>query len=120
MMKFVVAGVATLATAGGIGSYLFETHLEDRVIAVVSKERLMSISTNNKGGTSSSWTSFVYSSDETYVVADSLWNWHFRARTVYAQIKEGASCHVTLSGYRWGFLSTHQNIIAANCEGAQS
>lgn len=116
MMKVGISAIVAMFIASGVGSYLIQTNIEHRTIKVASKERLMSISTNDDGGTSSSWTNFVYSDDEAYVVKDSFWNWHFRAGTVYAQIREGATCNVTLSGYRWGFVSMHQNIIAADCD----
>lgn len=116
MTRSAVISVVGILGLFVLGSYLIQTNIEHRVIKVASKERLMSISTNTDGGTSSKWTNFVYSDDETYVVKDSLWNWHFRSRTVYAQIEVGATCRVILSGYRWGFLSMHQNIISADCE----
>lgn len=108
-------GLAVLgAAASGIASYLIQTHIEHAEIAVVSKERLVSV-TGSDGNTSSSWKNFVYTEAESYIVKDSFWNWHFRAGTIYAQIKEGSVCRVTLSGYRLGFLSMYQNIIGADC-----
>ncbi|MFA7408270.1 MAG: hypothetical protein WCY93_10700 [Anaerolineaceae bacterium] len=75
------------------------------------------MSTDSDGNTSSKWTNYVYSDQETYVVADSLWNWHFRAMTVWAQIPDGeATCVVKLAGIRNGFFSMFQNIIEADCQ----
>lgn len=98
-----------------VASYKIATHIEETTITVVSKERLMEIGTDSEGRSHTTYKNFVYSDDEAYVVADSMWNGHFRARSVYAQVHEGATCRVTLSGYRFGFLSMHQNIIAAEC-----
>lgn len=97
-------------------SFKIATHIEHAEIAVVSKERLLKISSSSEGKQSSEWRNFVYTADETYVVEDSMWNWHFTSGTVYARIQEGKRCRVTLSGYRVGFLSMFQNIIAANCQ----
>jgi hypothetical protein len=91
---------------------MIQWQLEETTLQVVSKERLTNFRNNE-----TTHENFVYTDDETYVVADSFWNWHFRARTVWAEIPdEGGTCRVTLSGVRWGFLSLHQNIIAAECE----
>lgn len=114
-IKTVAALAIPLLAVGVISSAVIQRNLETATIEVVSKERLLNMNTNDEGQVTSSYENFVYSNDEAYVVADSLWNWHFRARSVYAQIQEGAICEVTLSGYRWGFLSMHQNIIAADC-----
>ncbi|AGH07423.1 secreted protein [Sulfitobacter phage phiCB2047-B] len=95
-------------------SILIQRTIENTTIEVQSKERLMSVSTS-EGNTKTSYKNFVYSDDETYIVKDSLWNWHFRAATVYAKLPNEGTCDVTLSGVRWGFLSMNQNIIAADC-----
>lgn len=113
---FVIMLFVGFIGASMVGSYLIQTNIEHATINVVSKERLLNVSTDSEGKTSSKWENFVYTDEETYKVADSFWNWHFRARTVYAKIKEGSTCDVTLSGYRWGFLSAHQNIIEAECK----
>lgn len=84
-----------------------QKHREVTVIEVVGKERVP---------TKDSAKNFVYSSSETYIVKDSIWNGHFRAGTVYAKIPEKGTCQVTLSGRRMGFISSYQNIIAASCE----
>ncbi|SIQ24394.1 hypothetical protein SAMN05880590_102764 [Rhizobium sp. RU35A] len=107
--------ISTLAVIVGIADYQISSHIETKTIHIVNKERLMKISTDRDGNTSSSYTNFVYAEDELYVVQDSLWNGHFRAGSVYASIRIGADCAVTLSGYRYGPLSMYQNIIAASC-----
>lgn len=104
-----------LLGAGIYASYLNSSHIEEKRIFVESKERLLRISTDKDGSTTSSYQNFVYASDETYVVQDSLWNGHFRAGTVYAQVRERAHCDVTVVGYRIGFFSLYQNIIAVQC-----
>ena len=114
-MKLLILGT----TAAFIGLTAFNIHVKRTVevttIQVESKERLLEVSGAN-GSQSSNHRNFVYSNDETYVVKDNFWLWHFRAGTVYAQIPEGEStCDVTLSGWRMGFLSAYQNIIAADC-----
>ncbi|MHC2481313.1 hypothetical protein [Rhizobium leguminosarum] len=109
------AFVVSLVAAGLYAGYNNSRHIEHQTIFVESKERLLRISSDKDGNSSSSYRNFVYASDETYVVEDSIFNGHFRAGTVYAQIKEKATCQVTLSGYRIGFLSLYQNIIAATC-----
>ena len=95
-------------------SYLVQTHLEEKTIRVVSKERLLNMKSDDKGS-STEYKNFVYSPEETYVVEDSIWNWHFRAGTVYAQIHPNEDCRVTLAGYRFGPFSMYQNIISAEC-----
>jgi hypothetical protein len=116
MSKVLLTGIIVAGfTAVTFLSYKIQTHIETATIEVVSKERLLNLKTDSDGKSSSTWTNFVYAKDETYVVEDSFWNWHFTARTVYAKLQEGAKCDVTLSGYRLGFLSMHQNIIAADC-----
>lgn len=114
MIKFALL----IAAIGAIcfGGYKIQTHLEETTIKVVSKERLLSVKTDSDGKSSSKYQNFVYSESETYVVEDSLWNWHFTAGTVYARVKQGAECKVTLSGYRFGLLSMYQNIISAECQ----
>jgi hypothetical protein len=101
---------AALVAALAVLSFQASTTLEEKTISVVSKERITKISKD-----SSTIESYVYSPDETYVVEDSFWNGHFTAMTVYATLKEGAECRVTLSGWRVGFLSMFQNIIKAEC-----
>lgn len=96
-------------------SYVNASHIERKRIHVESKERLLRVTSDKDGGTSSSYENFVYASDEVYVVKDSLWNGHFRAGTVYARVREKASCNVTVVGYRIGFLSLYQNIIEVEC-----
>jgi hypothetical protein len=103
-----------LIGAMAVGSYLIQTHIEHAEINVVSKERLLKVTTND-GNTSSEYQNFVYSDADTYTVRDSLWNGHFTSATVYARIREGSRCRVTLAGYRLGFLSMFQNIIEAEC-----
>lgn len=108
--------VGVVFVAIGMGaSFAIQRTIEHKTIEVQSKERLMSISTTDEGKSKTSYQNFVYSDDETYVVQDSFWNWHFRAATVYAKIPDKGICEVTLSGVRWGFLSMYQNIIVANC-----
>lgn len=107
--------VAALIAGGLFASYKITTHTEEATITVESKERLLQVSTSENGSSTSSYKNFVYSEDETYVVQDALWLGHFTAGTIYARIKEGVTCRVTLSGYRFGFLSMYQNIIAADC-----
>jgi hypothetical protein len=107
---FVASIPATIA-----GSYLVSRNVERLQISVVSKERLLKVSSSD-GKTSTSFQNFVYTDSETFKVDDNLWHWHFRSGTVYAQIREGAVCDVTVVGYRWGFLSMYQNIIAASCK----
>lgn len=115
-MKLAV-GALSIPLFGALiyATYANASHIEHKTIYVESKERLLRISTDKDGGTSSSYQNFVYASDETYVVQDSLWNGHFRAGTVYAKVREHSTCAVTLSGYRVGFLSLYQNIIAIQC-----
>ncbi len=110
------AAIAVIALFGaaGFASYKIATHIEHKTIAVQSKERLMQVSTND-GKTTTTYRNFVYANDEAYTVEDSLWNGHFTSATIYAKIREGSTCSVTLSGYRVGFLSMFQNIIAAEC-----
>lgn len=110
---------AALVAALAFGSYLNATHIEHKRIFVENKERLLHVS-SDKNGSTSSYQNFVYASDETYVVEDSLWNGHFRAGTVYAQVHDHAFCDVTLAGQRIGFLSLYQNIIAVSCDGRQA
>jgi hypothetical protein len=106
ILGFIMAIGLTLSSA------LIQWQLEEATLTVVSKERLANFRDNQ-----TTYENFVYTDDETYVVADSFWNWHFRARTVWAEIPEdGGECQVTLSGVRWGFFSMHQNIISAECE----
>lgn len=115
---FLIVGVLAVATIIGMtaSSAAIQRKIEITTVTTTSKERLMSVSSSD-GDTSTSFKNFVYTGDEVYVVKDSFWNWHFRAGTVYAQIPdEPATCEVTLSGVRWGFLSMHQNIIAARCD----
>lgn len=109
-------GLAALAIAGvSAFSIASALHLEQSTINVVSKERLQSISTNSDGKVSSKQEYWVYSDQDTYRVADSLLQWHFHSGQVYARVTEGAACDVTLQGYRIGFLSMMQNIIAVDC-----
>ena len=113
MALFVVAFFGILA----LPSYFIQTNIEYTTIDVVNKERLLSVSSDSEGKSRSEYKNFVYTADESYIVKDSLWNWHFRAGTVFAQIPDGKStCEVTLSGYRWGFVSMYQNIIEADCK----
>lgn len=116
MKSFGILAVLFIVAISVVSSYMIQTHIEYATIKVEGKERLLNVSSDSEGKTSSKWENFVYTGDETYVVQDSFWNWHFRARTVYANIKEGSNCEVTLSGYRWGFLSMHKNIIEAKCD----
>ncbi len=113
-----IGAMLVVPLLGGMlyAGYTNSRHIEHKSIFVESKERLLRISSDKDGNSSSTYQNFVYASDETYVVADSVFNGHFRAGTVYAQIREKANCQVTLSGYRIGFLSLYQNIIAAACE----
>jgi hypothetical protein len=108
-----------LLGAGIYASYLNGSHVEQKRIYVGSKERLLRLSTDKDGNTTSSYQNFVYATDETYVVQDSLWNGHFRAGTVYAQVRERAQCDVTVVGYRIGFFSLYQNIIAVQCDASE-
>lgn len=115
MLKALLAtAVAAAFIASSLISYNIATHIEQKTIVVDGKERLLKVDSSD-GKTSSSYKNFVYAGGEAYVVEDSFWNWHFRAGTVYASLREGATCQVTLAGYRFGFLSMYQNIIAANC-----
>ncbi|TRL39847.1 hypothetical protein [Rhizobium straminoryzae] len=110
-----VAVVPMLVVALLGASYAIQTHIEQKTIRVQGKERLTKVTSDSDRKTSTTFKNFVYSDDEVYVVEDSLWNGHFIAMTVYSGIKIGATCRVTLSGYRFGFLSMYQNIIAADC-----
>lgn len=96
-------------------NYSIQTHTETTTLTFVDKERLLVVS-SGENGTSSKYENVAYTDDEVYSVQDSFWNWHFRARTVYAQIELGVPCQVTLSGYRMGYLSMQQNIIAVSCD----
>ena len=104
-------GVVPASLAGG---YFISQNVEHIQIKVVSKERLMKVS-SSEGNTKTSFENFVYTDTETFKVEDNLWHWHFRSGTVYAKIRVGATCNVTAVGYRWGFLSMYQNIIEARC-----
>lgn len=113
---FIQLGLTALLIGGGLyASYTVSRHTEEATITVRSKERLLRVSSNSDGGSTSSYQNFVYTDDEAYTVQDNLWVGHFNARTVWAKIHEGATCKVTLSGYRIGWLSMSQNIIAADC-----
>lgn len=101
------------AAAFSISSAL---HLEAATINVITKERLQSIGTNSEGKVSSTQEFWVYTDQDSYRVQDSLLQWHFYSGKVYAQVKEGATCDVTLQGYRIGFLSMMQNIIEVECK----
>jgi hypothetical protein len=114
ILPYMIAGAVILG-AGTWASYAIATHIEHAEIDVVSKERLVQLSSGKNGSSSSSLKNFVYTADEAYVVEDSLWNGHFLAGTVYAKIHEGQRCRVILSGHRIGFLSMYQNIISADC-----
>lgn len=106
-----------LAVVGGLAafSYHVQTNLEAVTLEITGKERITSVS-GSDGSTSTTIKNYVYTDDEVYVVKDSFWNWHFRALTVWAKLPDGpATCDVTLSGYRWGYLSMSRNIIAADC-----
>lgn len=105
-----VAGFLVIAAA--TSSIWIQRTLEDKTITVVSKERLPTFSSD---GGQPTHENFVYTDNETYVVKDSFWNFHFKSRTVYAKISDAGTCDVTLSGIRFGFLSMSQNIIAADC-----
>ena len=114
MIAVMIAGFIALFA---VPSYMINSKIETATIQVVSKERLMKVGTDGEGKSKTSYQNFVYTTDEAYVVEDSIWNWHFRAGTVYAKIPDGeATCDVTLSGMRMGFFSMYQNIIEANCE----
>lgn len=108
--------VALLIGGGLFASYKVSTITEEATITVRSKERLLQVSSTENGGTSSSYQNFVYTDDETYTVQDNLWVGHFETRTVWAKLREGATCRVTLSGIRFGFFSMSQNIIKADCD----
>lgn len=109
-------GLFALLLAGmGTGSYLIASHTEEAMIDVVSKERLMEVSSHKDTGTRTTYRNFVYTRGEAYVVEDSLWNGHFSSATVYAKIQPNQRCAVVLSGYRLGFFSMFQNIIEAGC-----
>ena len=112
-MRIITAILGFVMAIGlALSSALIQWQLEETTLNVVSKERL-----SNYSNGETTFENFVYTEDETYVIADSFWNWHFRARTVWAEIPEdGGTCVVTLSGVRWGFFSMHQNIISAECE----
>jgi len=96
-------------------SYMISQNVENKQIQVISKERLMKLSKDNEGNTRTSYQNFIYTEDETYIVEDTIWHWHFRAGTIYAKLKENTTCDVKVVGYRWGFLSMYQNIIEADC-----
>lgn len=104
-----------LFAALGVLSYSIQTHTEKLSIHVTNKERLLKVDTDKDGSTSTSYKNFVYTDDETYVIEDSFWNWHFRAGTVYAKIHPNQTCDVVVAGYRVGFFSMYQNIIEAEC-----
>lgn len=113
---FIGMALAAFIVIGGIGTSAFiQRTLEDKTITVTEKERITSFSSSD-GTTKTTIENFVYSDEEVYSVKDSLWNWHFRAGTVYAKIPETGTCNVTLSGMRIGFFSMNQNIIAADCQ----
>jgi len=99
----------------GSAGYIVQSHIETKDIHVVSKERLMKLETDNDGKSTTSYKNFVYSTDETYIVEDSFWNWHFTAGTVYARVQPNETCRVKLAGYRIGFISMYQNIIEVTC-----
>ena len=99
----------------GSAGYIVQSHIEYKDIHVASKERLLKVETDSDGKSTTSYKNFVYSTDETYIVEDSFWNWHFTAGTVYARIQPNQTCRVKLAGYRIGFFSMYQNIIAAEC-----
>lgn len=111
MATLIVAG----AVSGFIGlcsipSILIQRHTQEVTLQVDRTERLYARMANGR------YKNFVYAEDEIYEVRDSLWNGHFRSQTVFASIpEEGGTCKVTLSGYRAGFLSMTENIIAAEC-----
>lgn len=109
-------GVLAIAAIFGAISYSIQSHIEKTEINVTSKERLLSVTNDGKGNTSSTYRNFVYTDNETYVVKDSVWNGHFTSATVYARVKIGSRCKVTLAGYRVGFLSMFQNIIEVECQ----
>jgi hypothetical protein len=112
-------GVATLVvlvtTVMMASSYMISQNVENKQIQVISKERLMKLSKDSEGNTRTSYQNLIYTEDETYIVEDSIWHWHFRSGTIYAKLKENTACDVKLVGYRWGFLSMYQNIIEADC-----
>ena len=109
--------LALLFAAFMAADYKIATHLEHATIEVVGKERIAQVSSGKDTGTTTRIRNFVYTQDETYEVKDSPFNWAMRSGTVYAQIHEGETCDVTLSGYRVGWLSMYQNIIGAMCHG---
>lgn len=111
MIAMTAAVTAIIAT-----SYKVNTHTETVTINVVEKERIAKTSSDSDGKVSTRIENNVYSETETYEVSDNLWLWHFTSGTVYASIKEGQTCDVTLSGYRVGILSWRQNIIKAECK----
>jgi hypothetical protein len=116
-----VVGVFALScamvVAGVLWSVTLQRTVEDTTLLVTGKERITTVS-GTDGNTNTKIKNFVYTDDEVYTVADSFWNWHFRAGTIWARIPEGRStCQVTLSGKRMGFLSVSRNIIAADCVG---
>lgn len=112
---FTLSAVGVVVGAAALASFAITTHIETREIVVQSKERLMQVTSSDKGVARTSYRNFVYTADEAYTVEDSLWNGHFTSSTVYARLHEGARCKVTLAGYRFGFLSMFQNIIKAEC-----
>lgn len=96
-------------------SWNINTTVENTTLTVVNKERLMSVS-GTDGSSNTNYQNFVYTADESYIVEDSYWNWHFRSGTVYAKVPEdGGECDVKLVGIRMGFFSMYQNIIEIDC-----
>lgn len=109
-----LVAIAFVAAATlGVSSAL---HIEKTTINVVSKERLQKIISDSDGKITSMQEYWVYSDEDTYRVADSFIQWHFYSGQVYAEVKEGAICDVTLQGYRIGLLSMMQNIIEVECK----
>jgi hypothetical protein len=105
----------SLFTISATFSVVNALHINEGRIQVVSKERLLKIQSDGDGNTYSRQEYWVTASDDLYRVQDSFLQWHFHSGRVYASIVEGAKCNVTLQGYRIGFLSMFQNIIAADC-----
>lgn len=114
---YVVGALTAVALIGSVGlSVASSLHIEKATINVVSKERLQKITSDSDGKITSRQEYWVYSDEDTYRVADSFIQWRFYSGQVYAEVKEGATCDVTLQGYRIGFLSMMQNIIEVDCK----
>ena len=114
LQRLLVIVVLSIIVASIIFSFMAAGNRETDIIKVVSKERLMKVTTDN-GTTSTEYVNYVYSDKEVYVVSDSIWTFHFTSGTVYAKIQPNKTCAIATLGYRIGFLSSFKNIVEAKC-----